>query len=104
MELSEIFQSVPIWAISLEILLLLVLIFFIPLFLYLDKKYTKLCFRELRRQNHILEIQTRSVDELNRWMSYFNDRIIKREKVQPPDKQDQSADPPDSASPYKKTI
>lgn len=103
---------------ALEVVAFAILFILLPVFAYSCQKNILRCYQELKRQNRHLQSQAQSLDDINRWLQYFNDRINKREKVSPLDKQvlqqkkrppspkqqRGTTVPPTPISPYKKTI
>ncbi len=73
------------------------------LFLFQAQKQAHNCFKELKRQNQILELQAQSIGEMNQWLRYFNDRLGNKAKTPPP-KSQSSTKKPTPISSYKKTI
>jgi len=63
-----------------EIFAFIVLFILLPALVYSCKKIIDRCYRELKRQNRLLQNQTQSLSELNSWMRYFDEKIIKHEK------------------------
>jgi len=106
----------------LEIFAFIALFILLPALAYSCNKNIRRCYSELKRQNRLLQNQAQNIHELNSWMEYFDNKIIKREKTSPtrkidpekvassekrdspPKKKDQPGIPATPASIYKKTI
>ncbi len=106
----------------LEIFAFIALFIVLPALVYSCNKNIRRCYSELKRQNRLLQNQAQNIHELNSWMEYFDNKIIKREKTSPtrkidpekvassekrdspPKKKDQPGIPATPASIYKKTI
>ena len=67
-----------------EIFAFIVLFVLLPALIFSCYKIIGRCHAELKRQNHLLQSQTQTVNELNNWMQYFDEKINKREKTSPP--------------------
>lgn len=118
---------------TMEIFAYIVLFVLLPMLVYSCKKNIGRCYIELKHQNNFLQSQTQTIDELNSWMQYFDDKIIKNEQTSSqikseldkvpsankfknekvasqnkqnpfPDKNDHASIPPTPISLYKKTI
>jgi len=61
----------------------IVLFILLPALVYSCKKSIDQCHTELKRQKHLLHSQTQTLSELNFWMQYFDEKMIKREKKLP---------------------
>ncbi len=66
---------------TLEIFAFIALFILLPALVYSCKKNISLCHIELKRQNRILQSQNQTIDELNSWMQYFDEKLIKNEKT-----------------------
>lgn len=66
-----------------EIFAFIVLFILLPALAYICNKNIRRCYTELKRQNRLLQNQAQNINELNSWMQYFDDKIIKREKTSP---------------------
>jgi len=87
---------------TMEIIAFIVLFILLPALVYSCKKIIDRCYTELKRQNHLLQSQTQSIRELNIWMQYFDEKIIKREKTSQPQKSDPEKVPsPEKIKPKK---
>ncbi len=84
--------------VSIAFVILLALIF-----LFQAQKQTHNCFKELKRQNQILELQAQSIGEMNQWLRYFNDKLGQKTKARPPQEKPVT-EKPTPISRYKKTI
>jgi hypothetical protein len=60
-----------------------VLFILLPALVYFCKKSIDQCHMELKRQKQLLHSQTQTLSELNYWMQYFDEKMIKREKKSP---------------------
>ncbi len=65
----------------LAIIAFIALFILLPALVYSCNKNIRRCYRELKRQNRLLQNQAENIHELNSWMHYFDDKIIKREKT-----------------------
>ena len=63
----------------LEIIATIVLFVLLPALVYACKKSIDHCQGELKRQSHLLHSQAQTLSELNIWMQYFDEMMIKRE-------------------------
>jgi hypothetical protein len=61
----------------------IVLFIVLPALVYSCKSSINKCHAELKRQNHLLHGQARTLNELNFWMQYFDEKMIKRENKSP---------------------
>jgi len=61
----------------------IVLFILLPALVYSCKKSIDQCHTELKHQKHLLHSQTQTLSELNFWMQYFDEKMIKREKKLP---------------------
>ncbi len=59
-----------------EIVAFIVIFVVLPALVYSCKKIIDRCYIELKRQNHLLQSQTQTLNELNNWMDYFDDKLI----------------------------
>ena len=66
-----------------EIIAFIVLFILLPALVYICNKNIRRCHTELKRQNRLLQSQTKNIHELNSWMQYFDEKIFKREKTSP---------------------
>lgn len=60
-----------------EIFAFIVLFIVLPVLIYSCKRIIDRCYLELKRQNHYLQNQTNTLNELNSWMDYFDDKMLK---------------------------
>jgi len=67
----------------LQIIGYIVLFIILPVLVYSCKTSINKCHAELTRQNHLLHSQTHTLNELNFWMQYFDEKMIKRENQAP---------------------
>jgi hypothetical protein len=63
----------------MEIIAYMVLFILLPALVYSCKKSIDQCHTELKRQKNLLHSQTQTLSELNYWMQYFDEKMIKRE-------------------------
>jgi hypothetical protein len=61
----------------------IVLFIILPALVYSCKTSINKCHAELKRQNHLMHSQTHTLNELNFWMQYFDEKMIKRENQAP---------------------
>lgn len=61
----------------------IVLFILLPTLVYSCKKSIDQCHIELKRQKTLLHSQTQTLSELNYWMQYFDEKMIKRENNSP---------------------
>lgn len=71
---------------AVDIFAFIVLFILLPALVYSCKKIIDGCYTELKRQTRLLQSQTQSISELNIWMQYFDEKIIKREYMSQPKK------------------
>jgi len=67
----------------MEIIAYIVLFVLLPALIYSCKRSIDRCHAELKRQSHLLHSQTETVSDLNIWMQYFDEKMIKRESTSP---------------------
>ncbi len=67
----------------MEIIAYIVLFVLFPALIYSCKRSIDHCHAELKRQSHLLHSQTQTISDLNIWMQYFDERLIKRESTSP---------------------
>lgn len=88
---------------ALEMVAFTVIFILLTILTYSVIKYVSRCYKELRRQSDLLEEQTQAIIEMNRWMKYFDDKLIAKENPNPTEKSEEEAQPT-PISLYKKTI
>lgn len=94
------FETMPV---LLGLTLVVVLILFISIHLFLARRDSRRLIKELQQQTDLLNKMTDSLDELDDWMRYFNDKFLKSPKGPPPEKRPPQRDFPDESPKYKKT-
>jgi hypothetical protein len=79
-KLIPVFESMGIVVQTIGYIVLFIVL---PALVYSCKVSINKCQAELKRQNHLLHSQSHTLNELNFWMQYFDEKIIKRENQAP---------------------
>ena len=103
MELPDFAISFETMPVLLGLALLLVLILFLSINLFLGRRDSRRLIIELQQQTDLLHKITDSLEELDDWMRYFNDKFLKSPKGTSPEKRPPQRDFPDESPKYKKT-
>jgi hypothetical protein len=67
----------------MEIIAYIVLFVLLSALIYSCKRSIDHCHAELKHHSHLLHSQAQTVSELNIWMQYFDEKLIKRESTTP---------------------
>ncbi len=67
----------------MEIIAYLMLFIVLPTLVFFCKKSIDDCYFELKSQKHLLHSQAQTLSELNYWMQYFDEKMVKRDSKSP---------------------